>query len=312
MRNLKQYMLLVRLPNIFTTPSNIFAGYFSIIGSNDFNFVHISLLVASSALLYTYGIVLNDYYDIEIDRLERSSRPLPSGKIPKRIGLGLAIVSLIVGNVIASFVSVTSLLVSAVLSFMIFAYDHSIKRSRFGPMTMSTTRFLNILLGATPALYPGAWQSNYQHAGAESIPLGNMLFAAGSMFVYIYAITLLSRIEVGRHPKQAYYQAIRQSFALIIAVVTGTILFALSREAIEMSISIILFSFTAYYALKNAIAARARQQPQLLQNAIRILLLSIAILDSIFITAFAGIYYAFFALVLIAPSIVLARKLYVT
>ncbi len=313
MQNLKQYILLVRLPNIFTTPSNILAGYFSLVGSHNINFLHVSLLVVSSALLYTYGIILNDYFDIGTDRKERPSRPLPSGRISIRAALILAIVALVIANVTASLVSITSLLVSVILSIVIFAYDYGVKRSRFGPLTMSTTRFLNVFFGATPALYLWPWQNNYQHTGGSDITISNTLFAAGSMFAYIYAITLLSRIEVGAHNEQAYRRIKWQAFTIIIAIICGTILLALYQGEIEMSISIVLFVFAIYYALRNtAVATATEQQPQALQNAIRILLLSIIILDSIFITAFAGLYYAILTLALIIPSTILARKLYVT
>ena len=40
------------------------------------------LLVAASVFLYLAGMVLNDVYDVEIDRRERPDRPLPSGRIP--------------------------------------------------------------------------------------------------------------------------------------------------------------------------------------------------------------------------------------
>jgi 4-hydroxybenzoate polyprenyltransferase len=316
MQNLKQYILLVRLPNIFTTPSNILAGYFSLIGSHNINFFHISLLVLSSALLYMYGIILNDYFDIETDRKERPSRPLPSGRISARTALVLAIVALVVANVTASLVSIASLLISIILSIIIFAYDYGLKRSKFGPLAMSTTRFLNVFFGASPALYSWYWQNNYQHTDGSGITIANTFFAAGSMFAYIYAITLLSRIEVGAHSKQAHRRITRLAFTIIIAIICGTILLALYRGEIEMSISIVLFVFAIYYALRNttAVAITAtEQQPQALQNAIRILLLSIIILDSIFITAFADLYYAILTLALtIIPSTILARKLYVT
>jgi 4-hydroxybenzoate polyprenyltransferase len=51
--------------------------------------------MASSALLYVSGIVFNDFFDIEIDRKERSFRPLPSNEITKQKALIIATVSLI-------------------------------------------------------------------------------------------------------------------------------------------------------------------------------------------------------------------------
>ena len=42
----------------------------------------VGLLAAASALFYSAGMVLNDVFDIELDREEQPYRPLPSGRIP--------------------------------------------------------------------------------------------------------------------------------------------------------------------------------------------------------------------------------------
>ena len=46
----------------------------------------IGLLAAASALLYSAGMVLNDVFDVELDRQEQPYRPLPSGRIPLDCG----------------------------------------------------------------------------------------------------------------------------------------------------------------------------------------------------------------------------------
>ena len=51
-------------------------------------------LLAASMVLYASGIMLNDVFDFEVDRLERPGRPLPSGRASRRTaawvgGLGL-------------------------------------------------------------------------------------------------------------------------------------------------------------------------------------------------------------------------------
>lgn len=41
----------------------------------------VGLLIAASAALYLAGMVLNNVFDIELDRDEQPYRPLPSGRI---------------------------------------------------------------------------------------------------------------------------------------------------------------------------------------------------------------------------------------
>ena len=71
---LRQYLLLVRLPNTFTAPSNILAGYFAVISPSYANVSQLAILMLSSVLLYLSGIVFNDYFDIEIDLKKRPLR----------------------------------------------------------------------------------------------------------------------------------------------------------------------------------------------------------------------------------------------
>jgi 4-hydroxybenzoate polyprenyltransferase len=49
-----------------------------------------------------------------------------------------------------------------------------------------------------------------------------------------------------------------------------------------------------------------------IQKAIKTMVLSIIVLDSVFVSGAAGLYYGLATLLLIIPSIVLARELYVT
>src|SRR5262245_24632863 len=74
------YARLFRLPNVFTALADVAMGYFFIERAIARLDVFLALLGAS-ACLYTAGMVLNDVYDLEIDRRERPSRPLPSGRI---------------------------------------------------------------------------------------------------------------------------------------------------------------------------------------------------------------------------------------
>ena len=80
----EDYLRLVRLPNLFTVPTNILVGYFALIAPVHIDVVQLLLLVTSSILLYASGLVLNDYFDIQIDLKERPYRPLPSRKISKQ------------------------------------------------------------------------------------------------------------------------------------------------------------------------------------------------------------------------------------
>ena len=89
---LLDYLRLFRIPNVFTAIADIAMGFLLVRGSPDPAVVFL-LLAGASALIYTAGMVLNDVFDIDIDRRERPERPLPAGRISLRsarfIGIGM-------------------------------------------------------------------------------------------------------------------------------------------------------------------------------------------------------------------------------
>ncbi|MEO9295969.1 MAG: UbiA family prenyltransferase [Nitrososphaera sp.] len=303
---LRQYLLLVRLPNAFTALSNIVVGYFSPTGPANASVFQLSMLMASSALLYVSGIIFNDYFDLEVDRKERPGRPLPSGRVKKKNALVLAVATMVAANIIALFVSPASLAVCSALAAVVLAYDYGAKKGRMGPAAMGGARFLNVLLGASPALGTGI---------VVIIIPWNTLVAAGAMFAYVYSIALLSRKEAGEEAQQKKEKeedarkSVAQSFSIISAIIASMILFAfLHSESFEMFVNIALFSAAMLFTWRGA---RSGSQAQI-QNAVRNLVLFIVVLDSAFITAFAGLPYGIASLAIMVPPVILARRFYIT
>ena len=79
MPRIKPYLQLVRLPNLFTAAADPLAGWL-LVGGDLGEARGWGPLVASGVALYAGGMVLNDVFDYEVDRLERPGRPLPSGR----------------------------------------------------------------------------------------------------------------------------------------------------------------------------------------------------------------------------------------
>ena len=79
----KEYLQLVRLPGIFTAFSNVLIGYFFSFSFNS-EVIFLPYLLATSGMLFCSGMIFNDYFDYNLDKKERSFRPLPSGKISKQ------------------------------------------------------------------------------------------------------------------------------------------------------------------------------------------------------------------------------------
>src|SRR5690349_2557159 len=76
-----EYLRLLRAPNVFTAVADVTMGYVAVTAGN-VQIPTLAILIAASAMLYMAGMVLNDVFDVEVDRKERPHRPLPSERIP--------------------------------------------------------------------------------------------------------------------------------------------------------------------------------------------------------------------------------------
>jgi len=292
-QRIKEYLLLIRLPNVFTTPSNILVGYFAAIGVTAASGLELIALIVSSASLYVAGIVLNDYFDIEIDKRERPFRPLPSGNIPKNHALAIAVIALIIANAITFLVNPTSLVVSIALSLTIIAYDFRLKHYPSGLFAMGGARFLNVVLGASPALL---YLDNHSYA-----VLG---IASASLFVFVMSITILSKREVDSE---------RSDWGIPLVMVVGVILAVASAGLLlhlNWAFLLILLIFAG--VMVGTFKQHLTNHQASVQKAVRNMVLSIIVLDSVFVAGTAGLIYGLATMLLILPAIALAKKLYVT
>ncbi|HZA08137.1 MAG TPA: UbiA family prenyltransferase [Nitrososphaeraceae archaeon] len=307
---LRQFLLLVRLPNIFTTPTNILTGYFAVVlPSGNVDALQVSYLIFSSALLYVAGIVFNDYFDIDIDLRERPHRPLPSKSITTKKALLIGIISLLSSNLLAFIAGMNSFAICIVLSAIVIAYDYKLKNTLIGPIVMGSTRALNIILGASPALFATILLN-------ENRILVRIMFVSLSLLAYVLSISLLSRKEIvarGEEHAQENYDAIRRtitiSFLIVFAVVIS-IAFAvfLGMFKIELFVGLSLFSLIMFFTFRQT----NFHDPLTIQNAIKHMVISIVVLDSVFIIGITGSYYGLLTLVLVPVALLSSRTLYVT
>ena len=122
-------------------------GYFFSFSQNP-DPLHLPFLLVTSGMLFSAGMIFNDFFDFDIDKKERPNRPLLSGKISKQKALFLGIIFLIIANTFALFVGTNSFILSILLTIIIIFYNYKLKSFSFlGIFSLSLIRFLNILLG---------------------------------------------------------------------------------------------------------------------------------------------------------------------
>jgi 4-hydroxybenzoate polyprenyltransferase len=169
------------LPNLFTAAADSLAGWVVVSGS----LAHPErwgFLVAASVVTYAAGIVLNDVFDLEVDRVERPGRPLPSGQVSPRLAGWAGGILLALGPILAGFSgSMMSFAVALALSACVLGYDAGLKRTGLGPWVMGACRGLNLALGLSQAEAfggPPAW------------------LAVAGFTAFVSGLTWISRSEV--------------------------------------------------------------------------------------------------------------------
>ncbi|MBI5761625.1 MAG: UbiA family prenyltransferase [Planctomycetales bacterium] len=305
MRQLLAYLQLCRAANLFTALADIFLG-FLMTHENLQPWPTFAWLLVSSACLYTAGMVWNDVFDRDVDREERPSRPIPSGKISVRAASILGTLLLVGGIVAAALAGTQSLLVAAILVACILAYDGLVKSTPVGPLFMGGCRFLNVMLGASAAGTSGDFA-----AAAELVWAKPQLFVAAALGIYITGVTWFAREEADisrRGPLGRAIAVVNLGLAGLIAM----LFYWPDFHGNHVNIAIVL-ALVALTIDRRLITAWYVPDAQNVQFAIKICLLSLVMLDAALVVFFTGeSMFGLAVVALLAPSLLLSRVLAMT
>lgn len=207
----------MRPANIVTSVADVLAGIAisGFLANGSFQFQHlvpILLLCFSTIGLYGGGVVFNDVFDAELDRIERPERPIPVGLITIREAATLAVIMLIAGILAAGFTSLTSGILAFLIAVSALVYDKWGKHHSFaGPINMGLCRGFNLLLGIS--IIPSA--------------VNNWWYLALVPVIYIASITMISR---GKSMVEARKLYIQPHFYMPLLLALSFILLSLKEE----------------------------------------------------------------------------------
>ncbi len=297
----------MRLPNVFTALADVAMGFWfthptlSPIGT-------LCLLLASSACLYTAGMVLNDVYDLEQDRRERPHRPLPSGRISKEtatlLGMSLLIAGMLIGgqwHIAMTRGDARSGLVVAGLASLILLYDRALKRTFAGPFVMGACRMLNVLLGMS--VLQGPWE-----------PVHWLIAAA--MGIYVTGITLFARREAAVSRPAQLIGALTLMIGGIVSLACYPLLIPSELIGSIYSAQFLDWQFL-WVVLLGVIGWRCihaiwRPEPRLVQTAVKTCILAVIVLDALILLPVRGPNAAIAVFLLLVPTVLLGRWVYST
>lgn len=306
------WLQLIRLPNVFTAIADVCMGYL-VAGGAIPGDRRIFLIVAATCCLYWAGMIWNDLFDLELDRIERPERPLPSGRIAvahaRIVGVLLLLSGLAAATALQVLTPSTSpiLLRPGALAFAlasaVMLYDGVLKTTVMGPWMMGACRSFNILMGMSVVAEGPYWR----------VPAPWL--AAIGIGIYVAGITWFARDEaVFSSRKGLIHGAFWMLFGVgLLAVFPEAGLEgdqkAVLKESWFWPVLLLLMTLPVWRRAAKAIVSRS---PQHVQGTIRQSLLTLPLLDASLVLLMAGPGPAVAILSLLAPSLILSRWIRMT
>lgn len=289
----------MRPANIITALADILLG-FAVAGGLRFwgqpaagspGYDDLAWLLLSTVGLYGGGVVFNDVFDYELDRIERPERPLPSGQASLRGATFLGILLLLIGIGAAAQVGGRSLALAWLVGLLAVLYDaYGKHHSWFGPVNMGACRSGNLLLGMSvlPLSFPTA--------AVALVP-----------FIYIATITFISRGEVSGASRRSLYLG-AAGYGLTLLTVVGFGWLAHTPWWVLLPF-LLVFGWLVGPPLRQAIQAPSGPH---IGRAVHAGVIALIALDAALAAAFAGWPAGLLILALLPLSVVVGRFFAVT
>lgn len=128
LNTIKAGLELIRLPNVLIAAANGFAAFWLVAPVRTWNVRTVLCGLFALALFCAGGNAVNDFFDADIDRVNRPGRPLPSGRLSGRAALILAIVTFVSGLILSFLLGGMAFRVGAGAVVLLVAYSVWLKR----------------------------------------------------------------------------------------------------------------------------------------------------------------------------------------
>ena len=321
------YFQLFRISNVFTVPPDIIVGFLAVSiyssSSTGYSISDLVTLVFSSVLLYIGGLVLNDLFDIKVDRLERPNRPLPSGRIKKGKAILIIVLFFSIGLVLASIVNPAALGIALLLVVGIVAYNYKIKNGFLRPYLMAAIRALNVIYGASfifdiPVTSATSSEESLTPSSTSNLdPWLLLSVAASTVYFHIFILTSLSKIETAQEFSKIKIKLNIQNIQiiyLIFLIISISIAIIFTPYKLDFLLFMLLFLFLINLLFNRALKRGSDQvqDPALIQFVVKNMLILLIVLDSAFIAGEAGILSGSIVAMLSIPCLILSKKISMT
>ena len=119
--------------------------------------VNVFIAAIAASLVMASGNIINDIYDIGIDKINKPLRSLPSGKISNKEALVLYFIFLLLSFIFSWFINLPAFLIVVVSTFILYLYSKYIKRIPLvGNITVAFLTGLVFVFGGVAVGNPSA------------------------------------------------------------------------------------------------------------------------------------------------------------
>lgn len=269
------FVKLMRPVNCIMAAIAVYIGFAAASSSLTFS-LPLIFAVLSALLICAGGMVINDFFDAEIDKKLHPDKPIPSGKISKSTALHFSIFLFATGILLGFLASFSNFLIGVAFSLLLVVYSGPIKKLKFlGNFIVASATAVTLFFGAAlsgnfSAVFPFAAMAFLANYGREltkdledleadkgeklSLPMilpagGVKLLVAAS---YVAAIWLAYRVA----PHLPYLLLVSVANLLLL----GSLIFTLQNNYTQgqkfsfFAMAVALFSFFvwAYLNVKGA------------------------------------------------------------
>jgi geranylgeranylglycerol-phosphate geranylgeranyltransferase len=146
-----EYVKLIRPSNVIITLFSVFIGAF-ICGKEEIflneNFLNVLLACFSAGFVAGGANAINDFFDIEIDRVNKPTRPIASGKISLKAGFIFSVIMFVIGILLSVIINWQTFIIAFLTSLLLYLYSAKLKRTViWGNLTVSLATALAFVYG---------------------------------------------------------------------------------------------------------------------------------------------------------------------
>lgn len=162
---------------LFVAACVAFAAY---LNNSNISFTPVLFAMLSAAIIAAAGYVMNDFFDIKIDMVNRPERILPAGKMPPHVAYIYSVILFLVGIFLS--------LLTTKLGCVILAFVNSLVLFFYAKKYKKTMLIGNLLVAYTAA-------STFLYGGICADNIANALVVASYAFLYTFLRELVKDSE---------------------------------------------------------------------------------------------------------------------